>query len=491
MARRRYDERSDASSDATSSSDDNHRPPSRRRGSGRRVAYTARQDEPSSSSTVTTSSDESASDSEDDRKRLTTRQRRSTSTRSPPLTCFLGVALALGLVAIGGYAIWIWTSSSSSASSSDDADTNPKTVTVTTGADSPKTSVTSTRGETTAASSTSSPASSGSSKSSESKSSSGDSSSPIVLSGLARNNIGIGFLPDYTNQNMKKITEGLGVKSSFYGWYAQLPESEPWDGAQLLYQMDDIKACNCIFQPAVMLTRGWKGLTKDDNFQALAIAKVMKIFTDEGIDVQLRFAHEINWYQEDGTYKGDANDFKEGWSVVAAAVADNPKVRMFFTPNIAGALEDYVAFMPEDLSTVHLLGLVSFPRLLTSVPGFEYSSYNSSFFQYCKSTESFVDRMKPLYDKYCSDGKILFAIGETGNGWVGPIEERLTWLDQCTSEETAKAMPHYVGVSWFNYDKEREFRLFIEGDSKVNEASKKWLADASGITQEGATAGNA
>lgn len=54
--------------------------------------------------------------------------------------------------------------------------------------------------------------------------------------------------------------------------------------------------------------------------------------------------------------------------------------------------------------------------------------------------------MKPLYDKYCQDGKILFAIGETGNGWEGPIEDRLGWLDQCTSEETAKAMPNYIGV---------------------------------------------
>ena len=47
---------------------------------------------------------------------------------------------------------------------------------------------------------------------------------------------------------------------------------------------------------AVMPTKGWKGLTEEDNFQALAIAKVMKMFTDEGIEVQLRFAHEVNWY---------------------------------------------------------------------------------------------------------------------------------------------------------------------------------------------------
>jgi len=44
-----------------------------------------------------------------------------------------------------------------------------------------------------------------------------------------------------------------------------------------------------------MPTKGWSGLTKDDNSQALAIAKVMKKFTDEGVEVWLRFAHEIKY----------------------------------------------------------------------------------------------------------------------------------------------------------------------------------------------------
>jgi hypothetical protein len=50
-----------------------------------------------------------------------------------------------------------------------------------------------------------------------------------------------------------------------------------------------------------MPTGGWQGLTASDNSQAVNIAKVMKQFTDEGIEVWLRFAHEVNWYQTDGT----------------------------------------------------------------------------------------------------------------------------------------------------------------------------------------------
>lgn len=41
---------------------------------------------------------------------------------------------------------------------------------------------------------------------------------------------------------MAKLNSALGIKSSYYGWYAQLPESGDWDGAQLLSQLDDVKA---------------------------------------------------------------------------------------------------------------------------------------------------------------------------------------------------------------------------------------------------------
>lgn len=44
-------------------------------------------------------------------------------------------------------------------------------------------------------------------------------------------------------------------------------------------------------------TGGWWGLTAEDNQQAVAICKVMKQFTDKGVEVWLRFAHEVNYYQ--------------------------------------------------------------------------------------------------------------------------------------------------------------------------------------------------
>ncbi|GAA6061496.1 hypothetical protein JCM10212_000200 [Sporobolomyces blumeae] len=493
--RRRSDSSSSLSHDDSSdeSSDDRARRRSRRRASPpkQRPESKARyarggidSDTDDSVESVESSSDE---DARAERRRLNKRTSSTSTERSlgaavvppPPaqtrstLTCFLGVALALALVVVGGYALWTWgQSSNSSTTTSEGSNGGQTTVTVTKegpgSGGGASTSPSATATGTIVSIETSSESNSTATSSSSSNSSSSSSSS-ITLSGISRNNIGIGFLPDYTNQKMSDIRDGLGIKSSFYGWYAQLPASGDWDGSQLLSQMDDVKACNCIFQPAVMPTKGWKGLTSSDNSQALAIAKVMKQFTDEGIDVHLRFAHEVNWYQTDGTYQGTADDFKEGWKTVAAAVADNPKVKMFFTPNIAGSIDDYDKYMPEDLSTVHLLGIDWYPT---------------------DATQRFVDHMAPLYDKYCKDGKILFAIGETGNGWEAPIEDRLKWLDELTSEETAKAMPYYVGITWFNYDKEREFRLWIKDDDSTDSATKDWLG-SNDVVASGATAGNA
>ncbi|KPV72871.1 glycoside hydrolase family 26 protein [Rhodotorula graminis WP1] len=394
------------------------------------------------------------------------------------LVLFGGIAVAILLVLLGAFALYKYFyagTESPGTGSGSGGTTSAKVVTVT---QTLSGGVVTTTVSTEAAQATGGGSSGGSSSGDDSSSETGSSSSGVIATkqpGLARNNIGIGFLPDYKNQDMAKINAGLGIKSSYYGWYAQLPASGEWHGSQLLSQLDDVKACRCIFQPAVMPTKGWSGLTKDDNSQALAIAKVMKKFTDEGIEVWLRFAHEINWYLSDGTYQGTVEDFKEAWPVVAAAVADNPLVRMFFTPNVAGGgVSDYEKYFPDDLSTVHYLGLDYYPR----------SSPSSS------SSEGFLNHVQDMYDKWCADGKIKFAMGETGTMWVASVEERLAWLDELTSEATAKAMPHYVGITWFNYDKEQVFYLYDADKEETVSATKAWIA-SEGTVAEGAAMGNA
>ncbi|KAM0787080.1 hypothetical protein ACM66B_006338 [Microbotryomycetes sp. NB124-2] len=288
--------------------------------------------------------------------------------------------------------------------------------------------------------------------------------------GLSKNGIGLGLLPDYQDQTLCEINEALGVKFSFHGWYGQLPESGEWDGAQILGSVfDDVVKSGAIFQPAVMPNKNnWAGLSAKDNYQAKAIAKVMKKYTDAGVEVWLRFAHEVNWYQTDGTYSGKPEDFKTAWAAVYDAVKDNPKVRMFYCPNVAASLDDYVRYMP-DPNTVHVIGIDYYPR---------------------DRSERFLPHVKPLYDKYCKSGEIKFCIGETGVWWNGggSIEEKFAWMDEMTSDEVVKAMPNFVGIMWFNYDKEQAFKLWKKGSDSDNEFARKWFR--TGTSQSGAKMGN-
>ncbi|CEQ40837.1 SPOSA6832_02499 [Sporobolomyces salmonicolor] len=284
---------------------------------------------------------------------------------SRPVPASWGVAIALCLALLGAFALYKYIgaagsefSSTSSVASSGGSEPATVTVTLSGGHVSTIPKPGSSRATPTVSSTSST-------------SSSGNGTIGLTLSGVSKNNIGIGFLPDYNGQTMSDITSGPEIKSSFYGCY----QKRGIGTAQLMSQMSDIKSCSCIFQPAVMPTTGWTGLTSSDNSQALAIAKVMQQFTNEGIEVWLRFAHEGPPDRlTDGTYQGTADDFKEGWAAVAAAVADNDLVKI--------SLDDYLAYMLNDTSTIDYIG--------------------------------FTDTMQGLYDQHCKDGTIKFAIGETG-----------------------------------------------------------------------------
>lgn len=264
----------------------------------------------------------------------------------------------------------------------------------------------------------------------------------LVPTNLAVDGVALGFLPDDgdaggSRTTMAQTNAAIGAKSAAYGWYAQAHSGTLFDGSQLLSVMDDVKACNCVFQPAVMPVGGWKGLTSSDNSQAVAIANVMKKFTDEGIPVWLRFAHEVNYYQSDGTYQGNAADFKAGWAAVAAACKQiAPEVKMWWTPNVAAA-SSYDQYTPDDMSTVSLVGIDYYPKSIS------------------KGTE-FVTTMKAFHDKFAVDGR-KFAIGETGLGYAGSQEDRVSWLKQVMSSKSQ--LPNMIAASWFNYEKEYDYRI--------------------------------
>lgn len=171
----------------------------------------------------------------------------------------------------------------------------------------------------------------------------------------------------------------------------------------------------------------------------------------------------VNWYQTDGTYTGDENDFKAAWAVVAAAVKDNTLVKMFFTPNWAD-LATYQKYYPDDPTTVDIIGIDAYPS----------------------SGIAFTDTMKPFHDAYCLTSDTVFAIGETGLGYTADITTKLSYLDAMTNSDAKTALPKLVGVSWFNYNKEEYFYLYDPDSDSLNSATNSWLQ--SGTAASGASA---
>ncbi|GAA5956920.1 hypothetical protein JCM10213_003043, partial [Rhodosporidiobolus nylandii] len=183
---------------------------------------------------------------------------------------------------------------------------------------------------------------------------------------------------------------------------------------------------------------------------AVAICKVMKEYTDAGVEVWLRFAHEVNYYQSDGTYQGTVDDFKEGWAVVAKACKEiAPEVKMWYTPNVA-SVDEYDKYFPDDPSTVDLIGVDWYPKQ-TSDFDFAYGAGN----------------MKAFHDRYCNDNGIKFAIGEIGLGVAATMAQRLAWAENIMS--AYEEMPHMIAVSWFNYHKDDySYKIAVDdGDSIV------------------------
>ncbi|KDE09583.1 hypothetical protein MVLG_00478 [Microbotryum lychnidis-dioicae p1A1 Lamole] len=259
-----------------------------------------------------------------------------------------------------------------------------------------------------------------------------------ALDGASKHGIALGFIPDDgsgggTRQTIAEINSMIGQRVSAQGYYAQAVAGQLFDGRQLLSKIDQIVKDGGVFQASVMPIGGWAGLRWNDNRQAVAICNVMKNFTDRNVETWLRFAHEMNWYQSDGTYEGNAEDFKQGWDVVASACKKiAPQVKMWFTPNIAN-LEEYDRYYPTNHSTVDLIGIDYYPKVL--------------------STADFVTVMAPLHNKYCTSSGPFFAIGETAPGLGVSMTDRMNWLKHILSPETKAQLPYFISVTWFNLRK--------------------------------------
>lgn len=265
----------------------------------------------------------------------------------------------------------------------------------------------------------------------------------VALPGLClkQNGIGIGWLPDDDNGYVliSTITDKIGA-ACYYGLYSHFGADLSVLNSDVLGQkITDVKNSGAVFVLSMMPTKVAFGSI--DSAVANQVAQVVKQYTDQGITVLLRFAHEFNWYATDGTYSGSASDFKKAWANIASAVKSNSKVKMYWSPNIADA-SSLAQWWPEDDSTVDVVGLDAYKT---------------------KDADTFDSFYKSFYQAFSvGKGNKPFVIGETGT-----ITEsyKADWLKTLADQPS---YANYQGFSWFEYNKasEGDFRV-VTGSSNI------------------------
>jgi hypothetical protein len=93
---------------------------------------------------------------------------------------------------------------------------------------------------------------------------------------------------------MREINSRLGAISSTYGLYSHI-NSQNYDPYELMEEFEDVVQSGAVFVASVMPVLQ-AGFTAIDADVASQIAAAMRKFTDRGVVVWLRFAHEANWY---------------------------------------------------------------------------------------------------------------------------------------------------------------------------------------------------
>lgn len=257
------------------------------------------------------------------------------------------------------------------------------------------------------------------------------------------NGIYWGFAPDdIAGTSMSKINGDTGKKASTYGRYSQMGSTTSYTGDQLLSVMDDVVSSGAVFVPSIMPTGPTFAEISTDI--ASDIANVLNQFTSKGVEVWLRFAHEVNCYAKphcaQPMYPGGSQaDFIAAWQRVHAAVASNPKILMFWSPN-NDTVETLQGWFPGP-NYVDIVGIDIYPSPDTTFD----NAYGDFYNTFAKG-----------YNKH-------FCIGETGAANGGSVSDKEAWVKQLANTDVSD-YPCYKSTTWFEYDKGVDFRI-IEGQS--------------------------
>lgn len=258
------------------------------------------------------------------------------------------------------------------------------------------------------------------------------------------NNIGIGWLPDSDNDvPLTTVTSALGnPQPCFAGYYAHISSAD-WDGSQFTGKVAEVKASVPSGKPYPIFVASMMPDIPFSQVPAMVdkVTTVMQELTSQGLTVWLRFAHEMNWYVTDGTYTGTSAEFQTAWAAVSGAVANNPNVFMYWSPNSGDAQSLKSTWYPTS-GAVDVVGIDIYP----------------------KSQESFSS----VYSDFCQTFPDLpFVIGETG---ASDSSTKTYWLEQLSGAAALTACPKYLGWQWFEYLKDgTDFRIATGGNTEAQQ----------------------
>jgi beta-mannanase len=87
------------------------------------------------------------------------------------------------------------------------------------------------------------------------------------------------------------------------------------------------------------------------------------------------------------------------------------------------------------------------------------------------SSNAFSDCYSSFYNTYSKQYNLPFAIGETGYAGKSGND---AWLTQLVSQDMCK-YSNYIAATWFEYNKEKDFRVVMESHSPLANTQKLLL----------------
>ncbi|KAI1858489.1 uncharacterized protein JN550_012622 [Neoarthrinium moseri] len=226
--------------------------------------------------------------------------------------------------------------------------------------------------------------------------------------------------------------------ASTYNIFSPITSPDSYFGFEFFPVLNDTLNSHAMLVASVMPT----GLTFAQVNQTIAndIAAVMRNLTNSGVEVWLRFAHEMNYFSSVDTYHGSASEFVQAWRIVHDAVQGIPGLHMFWSPNWA-SMEDIQPWWPGSES-VDIVGMDV------------YAFPNASF---ARVFDEFYNEFAKQYNK-------PMALGETSTD-QGLSVDKEAWVKELVRADLG-VYPCFKSVTWFEYAANGQDYRIIMGQSQ-------------------------